>query len=306
MNNIQGSLPQDNTDEIVCPYLGMRDDVTTSLGFPSAYNYCHRVHPAEPANREHQGSFCLTAAHKQCPVFVHQEGISMPAQLRAHDSEARSPNRYFGIAILVILFVALAGGVFIGLNPGVLAKLKAKIPGGATQTASLAAQPQTAISTYTPSLPQTVIAATATPTISNTPSPTSTPRPVLGLEVNLGVGGQFLIHTVVEGESLSILAKKYGTTMEAIQAAIYSPYSPPPPIQPGENIVIPIGLTDLQDFPSFDTYMVIGENIQLDVLASRLSVDVNSLSHYNNLPPDYVLFPGDMLLIPHTRNTPTP
>ena len=306
MNNIPGSLPHDNTDEFVCPYLGMRDDVTTSLGFPSTYNYCHRVRPAEPANREHQGSFCLTAEHKRCPVFEHEEGLPMPVELRARDIETRSPNRYFGTAILGILVVALVGGVFIGLNPGVLAKLKAKIPGGATQTASLATQPRTAISTYTPSLPQTVIADAATPTISNTPSFKFTPRPVLGVEVKLGPGGQFLIHTVVEGESLGILATRYGTTIEALQAANYSPYSPPPPIRPGENIVIPIGVTDLQGLPAFDTYMVVGEIIQLNALASRLSVDVNLLAYYNNLQPDYILYPGDMLLIPHTRNTPTP
>ena len=302
----QEKTPPNDDNLMVCPYLGIRNDATTSLAYPSAYNYCHRTRPIEPANIEHQQSFCLAAAHSQCPVFKSEEGDSpMPEEIRGHGIQPRTKKRKFGMGILIILLVFLAGGVFIGFNSKALALLPfggRRTSGAGTLPISLATQTGTMNASLTPTLQQTTVIASATPTASNTPSLTPTPRPVLSLDVPLGVGGQFLIHKVLEGDSMSALAKRYGTTVDAIRLANLNLRSP---LQPDWFIVIPVGLTDLSGFPAFEVYLV-KESIRVDNLAATLSVDATQFAYYNNLSPDYVLLPGDWLLVPRSQNTPSP
>jgi hypothetical protein len=53
-----------------CPYLGLEEDPTTLLEFPSKGNLCHRVTPIAAIDPVHQRDFCLSSSHTQCPAFI--------------------------------------------------------------------------------------------------------------------------------------------------------------------------------------------------------------------------------------------
>jgi hypothetical protein len=56
-----------------CPYLGLKDDPNTALGFPSEGNFCHHVSPSIPVRRDHQQNYCLSTSYHACPVIVQPE-----------------------------------------------------------------------------------------------------------------------------------------------------------------------------------------------------------------------------------------
>ena len=94
-----------------CPFLGLEDDPTTILYFPSAGNYCHLVDPIAPVNLSHQQSYCLSKAHVSCPVFTSGGRGPLPDGLLASEYKPAIQRRNLFVGGLVLLFLIIGLGV---------------------------------------------------------------------------------------------------------------------------------------------------------------------------------------------------
>lgn len=295
-----------DTQEEMCPHIGLKDDPATSAAYPSVWNYCYRAKPIAIASLDHQRMYCLTAAHTACPLFLKPESTPMPAELQAQDLEPdrRSRAMRTTVSALVVLAVLVAVAVWQGIARGFFSSPSQQGGGVSASTlTALPALPTIAIGSAThPSTPAGGVSpATPTPTFVPTKisSPTPTTQPVLklALETPIGLGQRFMIHKMEEGESLDRLASRYGTSVAGILAVNY--YLPSP-LLVNWTVVIPLESIDIQGLPAFQPYMVV-DDITVEEFAQSISVDVATLSYYNALTATYQLSPGDWLLIPREK-----
>lgn len=277
----------------VCPHLGLHQDNATHMGFPSVANFCLNCkNPTQPS-LAHQKSHCLGSAHVECPVYLAQGRVSMPADLRG----TVSPISGNILKFVPIFFIVLLVIIFFVVRPMLWPKdSQIDVP---EPILPLVVQP-------------TMISAPATqdptPTLSESvavvPIPSSTPelpRPILAFEVTrvpLGGNQSYLIHVVKEQETLDLIAVNYNTTVQAIIAVNYKIT---PPVWVDYPIVVPVGAEDETGLPSFTVYEVKDEELISSILlAEKLTVDVESLERYNGCSNDCQFARGDVLLIPQT------
>lgn len=227
----------------------------------------------------------------------------MPAELQAQDLEPdrRSRAMRTTVSALVVLAVLVAVVVWQGIARGFFSRPSQPGDDGTVPTlTALPASPIVTIGGATHSSTPTGGVTSATPISTSVPtkisSPTPTTRPVLklALETPIGLDQKFMIHRMMEGESLELLAGKYETTVATIQAVNY--YLPLP-IHINWTVVIPLGMIDISGLPAFQPYMVVA-GMTVEEFAQSMSVDVSTLSYYNGLTATYQLSPGDWLLIP--------
>jgi hypothetical protein len=64
-----------------CPYLGLKEDPTTALGFPSGGNHCFKTQPNSTIITSHQQEFCLSPNHISCPIYRQSQIQPMPTEL---------------------------------------------------------------------------------------------------------------------------------------------------------------------------------------------------------------------------------
>jgi hypothetical protein len=121
------------------------------------------------------------------------------------------------------------------------------------------------------------------------------------LETPIGIKYPFIIHRVLDGESLILISNHYRTTAEAIQLVNYNL---PIPLQVDYFIIIPINQTDVSGLPAFEAFMV-KENIPVEQLAQLLMVDPGVFKYYNALQDGQVVPANAWMLVPHT-GTATP
>ena len=155
-----------------------------------------------------------------------------------------------------------------------------------------------------------LVESTITPTITLTASATSmptatpvTPTPTAELSLHqldspIGDAYQFVIHRVLEGESLQIYAAKYNTSVEAIMAINYNLISP---LWVDWIIVIPVNNTDVADLPLFEGYQIQDNEIRADSLSEKLSVSVDDFASYNDFERDHILHQGEWVLVPRQK-----
>jgi len=290
-----------------CPYVGLVDDPTTSLGYPSVWNYCHRAKPLAVAHADQQRVYCLTTKHTECPLFLKSENSPMPAEMQTQDVRTGRNTRVMWqtVAAIGMLVIVVAVAVWQGFARGFFnlpTQFINKSVATATATSIFVPSPTMPVATLSPTaVSNTPETPNPNPTVvsTNTPLPTLTPQATLqlDLETPLGYQGLFLIHQMAEGESLDRLAQKYSTTVALIQAINYYV---PSPLLVNWKIIIPMGKIDIQGVPSFEPLMVVG-SMTVDDFAKSLSVDANTLSYYNGLTTTYRLSPGDWLLIPRKK-----
>lgn len=94
-----------------CPFLGLEDDPTTILYFPSSGNYCHLVNPIAPVNLIHQQSYCLSKEHVSCPVFASGRGGPIPDGILVPEYQPAIPRRNLFVGGFVLLFLIIGLGV---------------------------------------------------------------------------------------------------------------------------------------------------------------------------------------------------
>jgi len=285
----------------ICPHLGLKDDAATSLAYPSAWNHCHQAHPNAIASLDHQRTHCLTAAHTACPLFLATGDIPMPDELRSHlEADQMSRKVWMRVPVLAILVVVVGVIIWQVIARGLFSPPSQDGGGASAATQTALSVPLGATDpTLTPLVEDAPLPPTPTFTPTQIASPIPTTQPVLNLalEVPLGLGQRFMIHRVMEGESLELFARRYATTIEAIQAVNY--YLPSP-LLVNWTVVIPLESIDVQGLPAFQPIMVVGD-MTVEEFARSNSVDVATLSYFNALEASYRLARGDWLLIPREK-----
>ncbi|WBL16762.1 LysM peptidoglycan-binding domain-containing protein [Sutcliffiella sp. NC1] len=114
-----------------------------------------------------------------------------------------------------------------------------------------------------------------------------------------------LNYTVVSGDSLSVIAKRFGTTTEALRT---SNNLSSDVLQIGQRLVVPTGNSTISaptPVPLQPTTYTVISGDSLSVIAKRFNITTDSLRSANNLRTD-VLQIGQTLTIPSSGTTTTP
>jgi hypothetical protein len=211
----------------ICPYLALADDGrTVADGFDPEHR-CHALSPPGPLERSRQVQLCLTEAHARCERFA----AARTAWLAASSGLPRvAPDVAFGRTRLVLepeaawrnitasprarisrpamLIAALALAVVGLLVLSSLFGILRGAPGAGSQTPSASPSPT---ATEAASLPPASAGATAPASVSaSVPAslpPVQTPAPTPRTYI------------VQQGDTLNLIAQRFGTTAAAIQAA---------------------------------------------------------------------------------------
>lgn len=111
-------------------------------------------------------------------------------------------------------------------------------------------------------------------------------------------------YTVLPGENLSLIAVKFGLTLEALATmnAIYPPYT----VVPGQVLrVPPAGPGSPTPQPGYQTYTVPPTGEPFFAIAVKLGVSQEALAAANGMQPPYATYPGQVLKIPVVGTTTT-
>jgi len=307
--NINSSDPKELKTQF-CPYLGLKFDPKSWVGYPSPINYCHRVKPLAVPKFEHQRIYCLTEKYIECPIVYGGPGQKMPKTIRSQSDQRATLKRIIRIEVLIglLLTTIILGAIFwnqitAGIDQIINPVSEKQQTMTQTLATSLTSSP-TFGSSYTPTITFTAtitssvtLKSTLTPIPpSETPSPPTetTIPPILSLETPMGPDQQFIIHAVIPGESLEAYARDYNTTVEAIRAINYKL----PSFLPLDwTVIIPLNTSDVTDVPAFEPYEI-KQTTTVEALADLLTVDLTELRRYNLIPSGYILNPGDWLLVP--------
>lgn len=286
-----------------CHNLGLRDDPETALGFPSSWNCCHHAKPVSPPNLEHQRNFCLTREFANCPVYSAEQKRSLPKELRIAEPATRLKKTGRWIAVLAIILLLIGSGlIFSGYwSPPWAEKLS--IPGWISRAKPEETETYTnipVIETDTPTIPATPNMPTEDLASTTQIEPASARHCAYPLETLIGMEGQFLVHQVEYGESMITLTENYQTTAEAIGAVNYFF---PSPLWAELVIVIPLGITEVDDLPSLRPVLLDEDDISIEELADDLSVSTSALIEFNQMDLSCRSFHG-WVLIPAEKINP--
>jgi len=288
----------------ICPHLGMKDDPATIMGYPSEWNYCHRSKTSAVPVLEHQRLYCMMQSHGSCSIFLNEDPVSLPDDVRMHIRKRRRNKKRYWVAALLVIGALLAGVIFFrsqymaGVEP-LPSNLTTDYSASPMPTGFIIINPNIKPIYLTDAASTSQITETITPRPSITPlQGTETPDSTIhSLDTPIGIAHRFVIHRIQQGESLGGLAIQYNTTVEAISKVNF--YMPDP-VWINWLVVIPIDTKDVVGLPSFDAYMVVDGGGSVESLASRLELDTPSLMFYNGLEAGYLVSAGEWLLIPHT------
>jgi chromosome partitioning protein len=78
----QKTIKTEENLQMLCPFLGFRDDIKTVMSYPSDLTHCHRASKATPPKLSHQASHCLTQSYLACPMLQTSRKISLPVELQ--------------------------------------------------------------------------------------------------------------------------------------------------------------------------------------------------------------------------------
>lgn len=277
-----------------CPHLGLQEDQSTFLAYPSKWNFCHKVSPIAVPKLEHQNKKCLNASHKECAVYLSPSESKMPRNLSHQGKNSRRISSY---AIRILAAVSIIGVlVFLFTYRDQITTEISHLVMPPWQKTQLVTTPATA--TETPMKTASQITITPTQSATTTPSPTMTPTrpaPVLQLEMPIGDEFKFVIHRVLPGETLERYTRDYNTTIESIRA---SNVALSQVLWVDRLIVVPIDNENVTGQIAFEPYQVKVRAISVENLADELQVNVDLLIFYNNLWPGYILERNDWLLLP--------
>lgn len=96
-----------------CPFLGLKEDPTTSLSFPSPGNHCHHARPIAAVDSAHQEKFCLAANHQACPLYRAAAPVPMPRAMAAQPAPTDAHRLRLPAFALPFLLAGAALAVFV-------------------------------------------------------------------------------------------------------------------------------------------------------------------------------------------------
>ncbi len=240
----------------VCPLLALAGDRRTAVDGVDDAHRCHAEDPPAPLDRPMQAQVCLTPAHERCErylAFIARTGIVTPGRSTVADGLVSTrllvaPNPpWRGIAGRARgarpgpLMATGAGILALGIGAatvagGMLGTAPREPTGGITDEPEQSTSPSVATRAATPS-------PTPRPTTTRAPSPTQPPTPVPATPVATALPTPAptpppaRTYVVAEGDTLALIAQRFGTSVEALQAA--NGIEDPDSIIIGQVLVIP-------------------------------------------------------------------
>jgi hypothetical protein len=286
------------------------------MGFVSSENRCFNSKPPRSPDLSHQESYCLDEAFSRCEVHRAAVKVPMPATIGTSRAGSSAPGRLFLMIFALLTVVIAALMYFTGWK-----NLKSSLfPASAN---GMREDPPPVLVTSTVTDAGAAVSETLTPTFDLGPLATETPvsewsalvtfTPLPentsallpsqhGFEIIKMPAGStqgYLVHIVMAGETLDVIADRYSTTVQAIIAVNYELK---PPVWAQYPIVIPIGAQVATGSPAFDVYVVeTDETVTSGSLAETLGVDKTALQYYNLCSDDCQFTRGDVLLIPYLQ-----
>jgi LysM repeat protein len=234
----------------VCPLLGLVGDRRSVIDGVDASHRCHAESPPPPLSRQEQAQLCLTPAHPRCERYLRHvaaSGGGIPGRLPIGDGlvstrmvltpapawrgiagRARQAPR--GPLLLGAGAALVLGAAGIAVASGVID------PGTAEASPTTSTDPTSSPTPTTTPTPSPTVEATAPPTAVPTPAPTpvATPPPT---PAPTPAPTPQTTYVVQEGDTLAAIAQRFGTTVEAMQAA--NGIEDPNEIIIGQVLVIP-------------------------------------------------------------------
>jgi len=220
----------------ICPFLALSVDHRTAVDGFDPDHFCHALNPAESVDRARQAEFCLVEAHRQCEryvAFLGERGAAAGAyptpapdahlartrlilepELRRGGAGAftplgRSPRRWLVAGSVAAVGVAAAATAVAGGFNAFGPRTEPVAGGSPTMTV---APSQTALSTAEPTTQPT-----AEPTEQPTTQPSANPSRRPRSSPNATAEAQ--TYVVKQGDTLSLIATRFGTSVEAIKQA---------------------------------------------------------------------------------------
>lgn len=291
----------------ICQHIGMKSDPSTAVAYSSPSNHCFHCRVSAIPKLEHQGYFCLTTKHVNCPVYCQSERLPFPsnlAHIESHQKNHYRPAWQFLIAavgIILIGFLFWLGYKALPAKQAPSAELPTLVP--ATLTLIIPSQEPSKVPTFTAWPTNTPIP--ATPTAQPTAQPTELSLQNHALEVPIMVGEQsFLMHRVTEGDQILFLTEKYDTNLKVLE---WINHVPPAPLFVDKVIVIAPGLKDIDpSLPPLEPYQVADKETDIQGLAGKLGIDLEKLKRYNHCSDTCNFVKGDWLLLPPRTNVSVP
>jgi hypothetical protein len=280
----------------ICPHLTLKDDKESYAAFPSTINACCRGNSPATPKFSHQRTFCLHSNYVNCPVNLAKVITKFPKELRLKSKKLFAtkkslliPGIFFIFVTLVVLQLAF-GKDWVNQANSDLSQTQEISPTATQEETDETMREASSDKTEIPSQPAPILL-TESPGVA----PTIRPDPILDLDTPIGAEQKFIIHRVLEGESLQYLADRYNTSPKAILDVNHNIISP---LWVGWIIVIPVNTSDVDGLPSFSAQQIDDEGISLKTFASQFDISAEKLSIYNNIEVDHILHQGEWLIIP--------
>jgi len=278
--------------ETICPFLGLINDRKTTTMYPISDNACYRASPPAPVALDYQRSCCLTNTHVECPGFKKGWLDDFPNELRGREPSTKKrisdiPKWIFFLVIGLFLLVIIIGAItqLSGDEPPL-----ATLEGGIMISTPTATSSPTRTTTLLPSPTLTLVPTSLMITATPAPSLTQTQGPAL--QTPFGSSElTFVIHQALGGETLSIIAQQYGTSIDALLAI--NQFNPPErtTLWEGDVLVVCVDCLDTSDLPKLQALYVESE-ISIAELTSDYNTPIEEIQMWNGLDEnDLISFP---------------
>ena len=291
----------ENPKPNICPHLALKGDIDSYAAFPSSINVCNRGHQSVTPTISHQRFFCLTPNHVDCPYFQSEESEKFPKDIQ-YQTQGLSGSlkrillfATLGVLLTMVVLLSIFGEGWRNQQSGFVATQTQKVeflPTLVDQRIFPTVTPQIDEMVENGSTPESIEISPTAPLIMPTPTNLD---PVLSLDTPIGGEYQFIIHRVLEGESLQYFADLYKTSTEAILAVNENLVLP---MWVGWVVVIPLNTADVAKFPTFVPHQIEEEGISISALADELTVPIEELAFYNNIDTGHILHEGEWVLVP--------
>jgi LysM repeat protein len=232
----------------ICPLLALDDGRTVCDGFDADHR-CHATTPPTPLGRPQQLQVCLTEAHADCdryrtgPAWARRSAPATWVRTRhvieprtgfaAAAARGRSGSRRAAAGLGLVAVLGLSGGTAAAIGGvGALGGLggRATETPDPTRSPVPSSTPSASVAAVVTPMPTPTPVPSAVPTPAPTPVPTAVPTPV-------PTPPPVQTYVVQQGDTLSVIANRFGTTVQALIDANNLPSADD--IVIGQTLVIP-------------------------------------------------------------------
>jgi LysM domain len=304
------------TPAFLCPFLAMLNDAETYSANISFKNYCHKAKPVVPVSIDQQVHVCCTENYRNCIVYRAPQPRSLPREWIYSEPGTPTLGENFwqrrmwwmyagiitaGVVLVIFIYLYWFSGFFHQTNhkmtlitdPTAIMVQEAML----TATESFSATPLPTLTHY-PTLPP---GNTSPPTLTPTPTvvltatlPSASPTPGPQLETPFGSQPLFLVYSVKEGESLSVIATKFNTTYAVLEAV--NSLSAGDTIHEGTVLVIMPGQSSSLGVPVMKA-VYITTAIRVEDFAAAYGADVAEVRSFNGLGLDDWIQPNRWMVV---------